>query len=82
MATYIRHPSSYRVNRFIQRPDSRLDSTPSRHARHARVLGSSVEKQAPATEKSWMLKDTNLENDAAANDDQNLEVPASEGERL
>lgn len=78
--TYIRHPPSYRserLNRFIQ---SCLDSAPSRHARHARVLGSPVEKQTPARAKRWMLKDSNSENVAVANDDQNPEAPASEGE--
>ena len=83
--TYIRHPPSYRserLSRFIERLDSRLDRTPSRHARHARVLGSPIEKQAPARAKSWMLKDTNLDDAAVAidNDDQNLEAPASDGE--
>ena len=78
--TYIRHPPSYRserLNRFIQKLDSRLDSTPSRHAR---VLGSPVEKQTPARAKRWMLKDCNSENVAVANDDQNPEAPASNGE--
>ena len=46
------------------------------------MLGSPIEKQAPARAKSWMLKDTNLEDAAVAidNDDQNLEAPASDGE--
>ena len=58
--TYIRHPPGYRserLNRFIQKLDERLDSMPSRHARHSRVLGSPVEKQVPAKAKAWMLKD-------------------------
>ena len=51
---YIRHPPSYRsdrLNRFIQKLDSRLESTPSGHARHTRLLGSPVEKEPPVRAK-------------------------------
>ena len=58
--TYVRHPPSYRserLNKFIQKLDERLECTPSHHARHARILGSPIEKPIPAVAKRWMLKD-------------------------
>ena len=69
--TYVRHRPSYRserLNRFI---DSHLQTTPSRHARHTRVLGSPVEKNAPARARSWMVKGT----DIAADNEQNVDAP-------
>lgn len=75
--TYVRHPPAYRserLNRFIQKLDSCLDSTPSRHARHTRVLGSPVEKRIPARAKSWMLKENEGTAIAGRSDDQNAEA--------
>jgi hypothetical protein len=74
---YIRHPPSYRsdmLSCFIEKLESRLDSTPSYHACHKRELGSPVEKQAPARAKNWMLKDA--EGAAVTNED--LGSPASD----
>lgn len=48
---------SERLNRFIQKLDEGLDSTPSSHARHTIVLGSPVEKRIPANAK-FPEKDT------------------------
>ena len=56
---YIRHQPSFRserLNRFILKLDHCLESTPSRHARHTRILGSPVEKTAPVRAKKWMIK--------------------------
>ena len=58
---YVRHPPSYRserLHRFIQKLDSRLARTPTRHARHTRVLGSPVEKEPPPGAKKWILRST------------------------
>ena len=80
--TYVRHPPAYRsdqLNRFIEKLDSRLESTPSRHARHARVLGSPIQKLAPAGAKSWMLKETGgMPVAGASTDDQDIAADASD----
>ena len=58
--TYVRHPPAYRsdrLNRFIQKLDDRLNSTPSHHARHSRILGSPIEKPVHPRAKSWMIRD-------------------------
>ena len=56
---YILYPPSYRserLTRFIHKLDSRLEITPSRHARYSRVLGSPVHKNIPSKAKKWMMK--------------------------
>lgn len=58
--TYVQHPPAYRsdqLNRFIQKLDERLNSTPSHHARHPRVLGSPTEKPISSRAKPWMISD-------------------------
>ena len=76
--SYVRHPPDYRserLNRFIQKLDERLGSTPSSHARHTRVLGSPVEKRIPANAKAWMLRDNS---DTQTHSDHNIDGDDSE----
>ena len=62
---YVRHPPSYRsdrFNRFLEKLDSRLEKTKTtHHARHERVSGSPVEKLPPVAAKGWMVKDADME---------------------
>lgn len=56
--SYVRHPPSFRserFNKFIQKLDDRLANMPGSHPRYSRRLGSPIETGAPEHAKSWMI---------------------------
>ena len=80
---YVRHPPSYRserLNRFSNKLDSRLETTPSRHARHIRVLGSPVDRQPPSRAKTWMVKSNVNSEGSQPNEEEMEEAPASDAD--
>lgn len=83
---YVCHPPSYRsekLHKFIERLDNRLEKVPTHHARHARVLGSPVEKEPPTGAKKWILRNSEglsleQEQEACASDEKNLRLSEEE----
>lgn len=60
---YVRHPPSYRsekFHKFLMKLDERVATKSNSHARFKRQEGSVVEKIAPVNCKLWMLKKENI----------------------